>query len=424
MTPQEFIQKWQGHALTERASAQSHFNDICKLVGEKNPIEADRTGEDYAFEKGVSKTGGGDGFADVWKRGHFAWEYKKSKSNLDKALEQLTRYASALENPPLHVACDTNRFKIVTAWTNTVPKVHEFTLAEIGDPANLTLLRALFTDPQKLRPQKTRASLTKEAADKFSAIVERLQHRNPDREAVAHFVNQLVFCFFAEDVKLLPEDYFTKLLHTASKRPKDAKKMLDGLFAAMDRGGTHGIEDIAHFNGGLFDGRPSLELDHGDIGLLAALGSMDWSLIDPMIFGTLFERFLDPDKRAQIGAHYTDETKIMMIVEPVIMRPLAGGMGAGEGADRGAAGRFAQARKRQGDGPRAEAAGGGGGGARAVSRPAARGAHPRPRLRLRQFSLSGAARRQGHREPCHPRNRGDGPFQSAAAGRAGNSARH
>jgi type II restriction/modification system DNA methylase subunit YeeA len=322
MTPQEFIQKWQGHALTERASAQSHFNDLCKLVGEKNPIEADRTGEDYAFEKGVSKTGGGEGFADVWKRGHFAFEYKKTKSNLDKALEQLTRYASALENPPLHVACDTNRFKIVTAWTNTLPKVYEFALADIGAPENLKLLRALFSDPNSLRPQKTRASLTKEAADKFSAIVERLQHRNQDREAVAHFVNQLVFCFFAEDVKLLPEDYFTKLLHTASKRPKDAKKMLDGLFAAMDQGGTHGIEDIAHFNGGLFDGRPSLELDHGDIGLLAALGSMDWSLIDPMIFGTLFERFLDPDKRAQIGAHYTDETKIMMIVEPVIMRPL------------------------------------------------------------------------------------------------------
>ena len=60
----------------------------------------------------------------------------------------------------------------------------------------------------------------------------------------------------------------------------------------------------------------------GDIGLLIAAGSLDWSLIDPTIFGTLFERFLDPDKRAQIGAHYTDPDKIMMIVEPVILRPL------------------------------------------------------------------------------------------------------
>jgi len=55
---------------------------------------------------------------------------------------------------------------------------------------------------------------------------------------------------------------------------------------------------------------------------LIAAASLDWSLIDPTIFGTLFERFLDPDKRAQIGAHYTDPDKIMMIVEPVILRPL------------------------------------------------------------------------------------------------------
>jgi type II restriction/modification system DNA methylase subunit YeeA len=60
----------------------------------------------------------------------------------------------------------------------------------------------------------------------------------------------------------------------------------------------------------------------GDIGLLIAAASLDWSLIDPTIFGTLFERFLDPDKRAQIGAHYTDPDKIMMIIEPVILRPL------------------------------------------------------------------------------------------------------
>ena len=322
MTPHEFIKKWKGNELTERASAQEHFIDLCRLFDHPTPTEADRTGEDYAFEKGVTKTGGGDGFADVWKRGHFAWEYKKRRRNLDTALEQLTRYASALENPPLHVACDTEHFKIVTAWTNTVPKTITLSLEDLLDADKRAILHAVFYDPAKLKPQKTRASLTAEAANRFSAIAERLQHRNPDREAVAHFVNQLVFCFFAEDTKLLPEDYFTKLLRSASRRPQDAKAMLDQLFGAMEKGGFHGVEYIAHFNGGLFDGRSALDLQHGEIDLLVALGSMEWDLIDPTIFGTLFERFLDPDKRAQIGAHYTDPDKIMMIVEPVVVRPL------------------------------------------------------------------------------------------------------
>lgn len=90
----------------------------------------------------------------------------------------------------------------------------------------------------------------------------------------------------------------------------------------MAKGGRVGNIFLVHFNGGLFDGQDALPLDDGDIGLLIAAGSMDWTEIDPSIFGTLFERFLDPAKRAQIGAHYTDTKKILQIVDPVVMRPL------------------------------------------------------------------------------------------------------
>jgi type II restriction/modification system DNA methylase subunit YeeA len=321
MTPQSFIRKWKPVALTERAVAQSHFNDLCALLGHDDPVTADPTGEWFTFEKGVTKTGGGEGFADVWKRGHFAWEYKRKKRNLDDALAQLVRYAAALENPPLQVACDTDRFLIRTAWTNAVPKTYEIALDELAEPSKLDILRAVFFEPEKLRPKETRAAVTKEAADKFSTIALRLQGRGTPEE-IAHFVNQLVFCFFANSVKLLPEGFFPRLLRRAAEEPQRAQDYFNHLFAAMESGGDFGLEKIAFFNGGLFDGRRALPLDSGDIGLLQAAASLDWSQIDPTIFGTLFERFLDPDKRAQIGAHYTDPDKIMMIVEPVILRPL------------------------------------------------------------------------------------------------------
>lgn len=51
---------------------------------------------------------------------------------------------------------------------------------------------------------------------------------------------------------------------------------------------------------------------------------LDWSGIDPSILGTLFERGLDPDKRSQLGSHYTDRDKIMLLVKPLITRPLLG----------------------------------------------------------------------------------------------------
>jgi type II restriction/modification system DNA methylase subunit YeeA len=322
MTPQDFIRKWKDHALTERASAQEHFIDLCRLFDHPTPAEADPKGEEFAFEKGASITGGGDGWADVWKKGYFAWEYKKRRRNLDEAMVQLTRCAAALEHPPLLVVCDTIRFQIVTTWTNLETRKFEFELEDLLDPDKFKQLRAVFHDPDALKPKRTRAMITKEAADKFQTISDALQQRHPDREAVAHFVNQLVFCFFADSVKLLPEGLLRKLLSTAERRPKKSKDYFDKLFEQMEKGGEFDLTDIAHFNGGLFDGRRALPLEHGEIQLMFAATSLDWSLIDPTIFGTLFERFLDPDKRAQIGAHYTDADKIMMIVEPVILRPL------------------------------------------------------------------------------------------------------
>jgi type II restriction/modification system DNA methylase subunit YeeA len=322
MTPQEFIRKWKDHALTERAAAQEHFIDLCRLFGHPTPAEDDPRGDHFAFEKGASIIGGGDGWADVWKRGYFAWEYKKRRRNLDEAMTQLVRYAAALEHPPLLVVCDTIRFQIVTTWTNLETKKYGFELEDLADPETFKILRAVFHDPDALNPARTRAMITSEAAKKFQTISDALQHRNPDREAVAHFVNQLVFCFFADSVKLLPEGLLKKLLQTAERRPHKSKDYFDKLFEQMEKGGEFDLTEIAWFNGGLFDGRRALALEHVEIQLLFAATSLDWSLIDPTIFGTLFERFLDPDKRAQIGAHYTDPDKIMMIVEPVVLRPL------------------------------------------------------------------------------------------------------
>ncbi|MHB8399539.1 MAG: hypothetical protein ACYDCI_11485, partial [Candidatus Limnocylindrales bacterium] len=82
MTPYEFATKWRGVTTGERASAQSHFTDLCAMLGEPTPSDADPSGTWYAFEKGAEKLGGGDGYADVWKRGFFAWEYKGKNKDL------------------------------------------------------------------------------------------------------------------------------------------------------------------------------------------------------------------------------------------------------------------------------------------------------------------------------------------------------
>lgn len=322
MTPQQFVDKWRPVVLTERASAQSHFHDLCRLFGHPDPIQADPTGQWFTFEKGVPKSGGGDGFADVWKRQHFAWEYKKKKKNLDDALGQLARYALALESPPLHIACDTERFRIVTAWTNSIPRSYDLSLTDLLDPAKRDLLEAAFHRPERLKPGGSRADLTKTAADKFSSLARVLQNKGNSPEDVGHFLNRLAFLFFAEDIHILEDGYFRRILRHAATRPREAKVLFNDLFAVLKNGGRFGADQLPWINGGLFDDRPALELDDSSIALIVAAGSEDWAHVDPSIFGTLFERFLDPGKRSQIGAHYTDATQIMQIIEPVLIEPL------------------------------------------------------------------------------------------------------
>ena len=322
MTPYEFISKWRASALKERSASQEHFIDLCRLLGEPTPAEADPTGEAYCFERGARKDTGGDGWADVWKRHHFAWEYKGQRADLDAAFGQLRQYALALENPPLLIVSDMQRFRIRTNWTNSVSKTHEFGLDDLADAATRDRLKWAFSDPERLRPGETRQSLTERAATSFATVAQALRERGHDPHQVAHFVNRLVFCMFADDVGLLPGHMFTRMLEQARRATHRFTDLATTLFRGMAKGGLVGIEPVDWFNGGLFDDDEALPLERSDIEAVLAASNLDWSEIDPSILGTLFERGLDPGKRAQLGAHYTDRDKIMLLVEPVVVRPL------------------------------------------------------------------------------------------------------
>ena len=321
MTPGEFIAKWRASELKERSAAQEHFIDLCRLLGEPTPAEADPTGERYCFERGARKDTGGDGWADVWKRHCFAWEYKGKHADLDAAFNQLRQYALALENPPLLIVSDMARFRIRTNWTNSVSLTHEFGLDDLADAATRDKLKWAMSDPERLRPGENRQALTERAAATFAVLAQSLRGRGHEPQAVAHFVNRLVFCMFAEDVGLLPADMFTRMLQQARRQPEEFAAMARALFGAMATGGLVGFETVAWFNGGLFVDDVALPLEKSEIETTLEAAALDWSEIDPSILGTLFERGLDPDKRSQLGAHYTDRDKIMRIVEPVVVRP-------------------------------------------------------------------------------------------------------
>ena len=276
---------------------------------------------------------------------------RASTPTCGRLYQQLLQYREDLDNPPLLVVCDLDRFAVHTNFTGTAKRVYAFSLADLAAPVAtagsalppLDVLRAVFTEPERLRPERTAEYVTEQAAAEFATLAESLRQRGVDPERAAHFLMRLLFCLFAEDIELLPRRLFTRLVEQTRRRPAAFQAAAPGPVRQDERPAAFSeIDEIAYFNGGLFaDDTPglhdqspqrsvqpwrsndqTLELTTADLAVLERAARLDWASVEPAIFGTLFERSLDPDKRSQLGAHYTSREDILLIVEPVLIAPL------------------------------------------------------------------------------------------------------
>ena len=333
MTPQEFVNKWANTVLNEIQVAQAHFLDVCLLAGIDMPGGAGKTarGETFVFEQSLSQAGG-SGFADVFFENHFGVEYKSPDKykNLSAAYEQLQRYRENLKNPPLLVVTDINHWEIHTNFPNTEKRVYRFSHNEIATNSEvLGWLRAMFHAPERLHPGRNTDQVTKEAADAFQLIADNMRDWNAEPTRIAYFLTKLVFCLFAEDVGLLPtassdspQGIFSYIIQESRGKPNVFKQYVQNLFVAMNEGDNFLMREIPYFNGTLFKVLTVETLQVNALNELAKAAELNWASIEPSIFGTLFERSLDPAKRSQLGAHYTSRDDILLIVEPVLMQPL------------------------------------------------------------------------------------------------------
>ena len=329
MTPDDFIGKWRDTAFGERQGAQSFFNDVCALVGHPTPADVGDP-DAFTFEKWVP-----GGFADAYLEGHFGWEFKGDDSDLDAALNQLLRYQVHLKTPPLLIVSSFSAIRIQTNFPGMETVRHEIPVAALAEKENLDKLRWAFHSPAEFRPDRTLDAATKETADLFYAIVQDMEQHTADPEALARYLNQIMFCLYAEDAGLLPGGLFTRIVRDYNREPAVFDQAVRGLFREMAHGGLFGADRISYFNGDLFNnvgngnaenrvenGAETVEFTGAALLRLYEATAKNWRNIEPSIFGTLFERALDASKRSQLGAHYTGAADIELVVEPVVMAPL------------------------------------------------------------------------------------------------------
>ena len=341
-TASGFAERWSGYSGSEVSQYQSHFNGLCEIVGHESP--ADRVGDtDFTFQRSAPTPGDRNGVADVFLRDRFVMEYKRLGGDLDEAYLQALRYRDGLGNPPLIIVCDFETIRVHTNFTGTVSETYYIGLDDLTDldrqvrhrsavgvesQGPLTVyetLQSCFFVPSRLRPLDTPEQLTEAAAGIFKEVADELTRWNPGRDSeIAKFLSQILFAMFASDIGLLPKLQVTQLTEGLGPAPSEVFPIkVATLIDKMSQGALYDTPSIPHFNGGLFDGVPAgISVVPSIIPMLRKADALDWSHIEPSIFGTLFERVFNPEKRAQFGRHYTSREEIEAIVEPVVMTPL------------------------------------------------------------------------------------------------------
>ena len=316
MQPHEFVAKWQNISFGEKQASQEMLLDICALVDHPTPVAIGNP-DVFTFEKWVP-----GGFADAYLEGHFGWEFKGDDSELDSALNQLLRYQVHLKTPPLLIVSSFKNIRIQTNFPGMATEQHIIPVTALDRDEHFDKLRWAFHAPAEFRPDRTLEDATKETADVFHAIVQDMEKHDVDPERLARYLNQIVFCLYAEDADLLPEGLFSRIVRQYNHDAKTFDQAVRDLFDRMSSGGLYGSDKISHFNGDLFNTVDTVLLSEVALYHLDQAARKDWRNIEPSIFGTLFERALDASKRSQLGAHYTGAADIDLVVQPVVMDPL------------------------------------------------------------------------------------------------------
>lgn len=267
-------------------------------------------------------------FADlVWPK-RVLIEMKKKDENLATHLQQATDYWFKLagDRPRYIILCNFDEF-----W------IYDFNV-KVFDPIDIVKLIELpsrkeafgFLLPKPITPVfgKDKEDVTENAAKQVAAMYRSMVKRRIEPNEALQYALQCIVSLFAEDVDLLPNKIFTRLIEECIENQASPYDLIGGLFNEMNKPGIAPIgskyEGVDYFNGGLFKEIKAIELTGYEIDMLEGSANKSWRHVNPAIFGSFFEANLDKDLRHELGAHYTHEIDIKKIVNPVIVQPWMG----------------------------------------------------------------------------------------------------
>lgn len=305
----------------EKGEAQIFLDRLFQAFGQPGCLDVGGTPE-FRIRK-AREDGGGTAFADyVWKP-IVLIEMKKRGEDLSRHFRQAFDYWVRLVpgRPRYVVLCNFDEFWVYDFETQMDSPVDRLQIDEL--PRRYGPLAFLFPTPEKPVFGNDHEAVTRAAADRLATCFNKLVSRRVDRALAQRFILQSLVALFSEDIGLLDQYTFTRLLEECDE-PRKSYDLLGQLFIEMNTPGkTPGgrLKGVDYFDGGLFAEPARIELHPDEIAQLRRAAEADWSNVRPEIFGTLFEHSVDQAERRAYGAHFTHPVDIMKIVGPTIVEP-------------------------------------------------------------------------------------------------------
>jgi len=318
----DFVSYCQKHIKgDEKGEAQIFLDRLFTALGWPEGLKGAGAECEYRVRDTKKKT---TSFGDlVWKK-RVLIEMKKREENLAVHLQQATDYWFKLagDRPQYIILCNFDEFWIYDFNVKVFDPVDVVNLAEL--PARKEAFGFLLPKPVTPVFGKDKEDVTELAAEKIAAMYRSMVKRKVPPQQALHYALQCIVSLFAEDVGLLPDKIFSRIIEECIKKKASPYDLIGGLFHEMNKPGITPAgyyQGVDYFNGGLFKNTVALELTEHEINMLEAGADKSWRQVNPAIFGSFFENNLDKDLRHELGAHYTHEIDIKKIVNPVIVQP-------------------------------------------------------------------------------------------------------
>lgn len=315
-----FAEEWHG-ARYERGETQTFYNEFFDIFG----IPRKRVA---TYEEPVKRLGERRGFIDLFWKGVLLVEQKSAGRNLDDARQQALEYFPGLKDyelPRFVLLSDFQTFELLDLEERVESR---FSLIDL--PGNvesfafmLGLQRRKFKDQDPVNIQ---------ASELMGRLHDALFASGYTGHDLERFLVRLLFCLFADDTGIFDtRDQFSDLIQQRTNPSgSDVGQWLSTLFEVLNtplsRRQQALDEDLQRFpyvNGDLFKDRLAIPAFNASMrSLLIDACEFNWDAISPAIFGSLFQSVMDRGQRRAAGAHYTTETNILKVIEPLFLDSL------------------------------------------------------------------------------------------------------